>query len=83
MREYINKSISWQPLWLKPGKAFPPLPFTRRGFHGLKPYSVTLRVRNLFDKDYAVWGDPFYASQVQLGEPRSIEVALSGRFAGF
>ncbi len=50
---------------------------------GFKNSHVTLRVRNLFDKDYAVWGDPFYASQVQLGEPRSIEVALSGRFAGF
>ncbi len=27
-----------QPLGRKPGKAFPPLPLKRRGFHGLKPF---------------------------------------------
>lgn len=43
---------------------------------------VTVRARNLFNADYAVWGDPFYPSQVLLGEPRSIEFTLSGRFAG-
>lgn len=51
--------------------------------YGFKNSQVNLRVRNLFDKDYAIWGDVFYPSQVLLGEPRSIEVALSGRFAGF
>lgn len=51
--------------------------------NGFKNSALRLRVRNLFDRDYAVWGDPFYPSEVLLGEPRSIEVALSGRFAGF
>jgi len=55
--------------------------FPDRG--GFQKSRLTVRVRNLFDKDYAVWGDPFYPTQVLLGEPRSVEVALSGRFAGF
>lgn len=50
--------------------------------HGFKDSHVRLRVRNLFDKDYAVWGDVFYPTEVLLGEPRSIEFSLSGRFAG-
>ena len=33
----ITKIFCLQPFWLKPGRAFPPLPLKRRGFHGLKP----------------------------------------------
>lgn len=51
--------------------------------YGFKNSHLTLRIRNIFDKDYAVWGDTFYPGQILLGEPRSVEVALRGRFAGF
>ncbi len=44
-----------------------PLPSTR----------LTLRVRNLTDRAYAAWGDPFYPDQILLGAPRSVELALS------
>jgi len=41
---------------------------------------LSLRVRNLADRSYAVWSDPFYPDQVLLGAPRSAELALSLRF---
>lgn len=47
-----------------------PLPSTR----------LTLRARNLTDRAYAAWGDPFYPDQVLLGAPRSVELALSVAF---
>ena len=47
-----------------------PLPSTR----------LTLRVRNLTDRAYAAWGDPFYPDQILLGAPRSVELALSVAF---
>src|SRR4030095_14606881 len=36
---------------------------------------LTVRVRNLTDKKYAVWGDPFYPDQILLGAPRSYEIS--------
>ena len=36
---------------------------------------VSFRVRNLFDRRYAVWGDPFYPDQILLGAPRTFELA--------
>ena len=47
-----------------------PLPSTR----------LTLRVRNLTDRAYAAWGDPFYPDQILLGAPRSVVLALSVAF---
>jgi len=41
---------------------------------------LTARVRNLFDEEYAVWGDNFYPTQVLLGAPRAAEIALSFGF---
>jgi iron complex outermembrane recepter protein len=38
---------------------------------------VTFRVRNLFDRQYAIWGDPFYPAQILLGAPRTYEVAAA------
>ena len=41
---------------------------------------LTLRVRNLTDKKYATWGDPFYPDQILLGAPRSYEISAALRF---
>jgi iron complex outermembrane recepter protein len=38
---------------------------------------ITFRVRNLFDRRYAVWGDPFYPDQILLGAPRTYELAAA------
>jgi iron complex outermembrane recepter protein len=41
---------------------------------------LVLRVRNLTNKTYAVWSDPFYPDQILLGAPRSVELALNAKF---
>jgi iron complex outermembrane recepter protein len=38
---------------------------------------LSFRVRNLTDKRYAIWGDPFYPDQILLGAPRSYEVSAA------
>ena len=38
---------------------------------------LTFRVRNLTDKKYATWGDPFYPDQILLGAPRTYEVSAA------
>jgi iron complex outermembrane recepter protein len=38
---------------------------------------LTFRVRNLFNKEYAIWGDPFYPDQILLGAPRTYEVSAA------
>ena len=38
---------------------------------------VTFRVRNLFNREYAVWGDPFYPDQILLGASRTYELAAA------
>ena len=45
-----------------------------------KRFALTIRGRNLADKTYAIWADPFYPSQVLLGAPRTMEVMLTARF---
>ena len=45
-----------------------------------KKFALTIRGRNLADKTYAIWADPFYPSQVLLGAPRTMEVMLTARF---
>ncbi len=41
---------------------------------------VSLRVRNLADRTYGAWADPFYPDQILIGAPRSIELALNMTF---
>ena len=41
---------------------------------------LTLRGRNLTDKDYVTWVDTFYPDQVLLGSPRSAELVFSAKF---
>ncbi|MBR0714737.1 TonB-dependent siderophore receptor [Bradyrhizobium liaoningense] len=38
---------------------------------------LTFRVRNVTDKRYAIWGDPFYPDQILLGAPRTYEVSAA------
>jgi iron complex outermembrane recepter protein len=38
---------------------------------------ITFRVRNLFNREYAAWGDPFYPDQILLGAPRAYELAAA------
>jgi iron complex outermembrane receptor protein len=37
-------------------------------------------VRNLADKKYAIWSDPFYPDQILLGAPRSYEISAALKF---
>ena len=39
--------------------------------------ALTFRVRDLFDEDYAVWSDPYYTRQIQLGTPRYMKLGLA------
>lgn len=41
---------------------------------------LSFRVRNLTDKKYAIWSDPFYPDQILLGAPRSYEIAALIKF---
>ena len=41
---------------------------------------LSLRGRNLADRVYAIWADPFYPDQILLGAPRSVELGLAMRF---
>ncbi|HXH46821.1 MAG TPA: TonB-dependent receptor [Bradyrhizobium sp.] len=41
---------------------------------------VTFRVRNVTDKIYATWSDPFYPDQIFLGARRTYEIATSFKF---
>ncbi|MGJ5177503.1 TonB-dependent receptor [Bradyrhizobium oligotrophicum] len=41
---------------------------------------LTFRVRNVTDKRYAAWNDPFYPDQIFLGAPRTYEVEASFKF---
>ena len=42
--------------------------------------SVTGRVNNVWDKKYAQWADIYYPAQIQLGEPRRVEISALARF---
>jgi len=45
-----------------------------------KKTRLTLRVRNVADKKYAIWGDPFYPDQILLGAPRNYELSAAVKF---
>ncbi len=38
---------------------------------------LTFRVRNITDRRYAIWGDPFYPDQILLGAPRTYELSAA------
>ncbi len=42
----------------------------------VRDVQLTLRGRNLGNRNYAAWADPFYPEQILLGAPRSYELAL-------
>jgi len=46
-------------------------------FQSVDQTRLTFRVRNVTDKRYAVWGDPFYPDQILLGAPRTYEVSAA------
>jgi iron complex outermembrane receptor protein len=46
-------------------------------FPAVNETRITFRVRNLTNKQYAVWGDPFYPDQILVGAPRSYELAAA------
>ncbi len=41
---------------------------------------LALRIRNVTDRRYAAWSDPFYPDQIFLGAPRTYEVEASFKF---
>ncbi|OAF10617.1 ligand-gated channel protein [Bradyrhizobium centrolobii] len=46
-------------------------------FNAVDQARLTFRVRNITDKRYAIWGDPFYPDQVLLGAPRTYEISAA------
>lgn len=46
-------------------------------FNEVDQARLTFRVRNIADKRYAIWGDPFYPDQVLLGVPRTYELSAA------
>jgi iron complex outermembrane recepter protein len=46
-------------------------------FNAVDQARLTFRVRNITDKRYAVWGDPFYPDQILLGAPRTYEISAA------
>ena len=41
---------------------------------------ISVNVRNLFDEDYAPWGDIFYPNQIGIAPPRSFELSFQSKF---
>ena len=46
-------------------------------FDAVDQARLGFRVRNITDKRYAIWGDPFYPDQVLLGAPRTYEISAA------
>src|SRR5689334_16280952 len=49
-------------------------------FNAVDQARLTFRVRNIADKRYAIWGDPFYPDQILLGAPRTYELSAAFRW---
>ncbi|QIO34998.1 TonB-dependent receptor [Bradyrhizobium sp. 1(2017)] len=49
----------------------------RTVFNAVDKARLTFRVRNITDKRYAIWGDPFYPDQILLGAPRTYELSAA------
>ena len=52
----------------------------RAFFPTVEQTRLTFRVRNIADRRYAIWGDPFYPDQILLGAPRTFELAAAFRW---
>ncbi|MGY4361253.1 iron complex outermembrane receptor protein [Bradyrhizobium sp. i1.7.7] len=46
-------------------------------FNAVDQARLGFRVRNITDKRYAIWGDPFYPDQILLGAPRTYELSAA------
>jgi iron complex outermembrane receptor protein len=46
-------------------------------FNAVDQARLIFRVRNIADKRYAIWGDPFYPDQILLGAPRTYELSAA------
>lgn len=46
-------------------------------FNAVDQARLTFRVRNVADKRYVIWGDPFYPDQILLGAPRTYELSAA------
>ncbi|MHB0772535.1 TonB-dependent receptor [Bradyrhizobium sp. 5.13L] len=46
-------------------------------FNAVDQARLTFRIRNIADKRYAIWGDPFYPDQILLGAPRTYEISAA------
>lgn len=46
-------------------------------FNAVDQARLGFRVRNITDKRYAIWGDPFYPDQILLGAPRTYEISAA------
>ncbi|MCK1546602.1 TonB-dependent receptor [Bradyrhizobium sp. 179] len=46
-------------------------------FNAVDQARLIFRVRNITDKRYAIWGDPFYPDQILLGAPRTYEISAA------
>lgn len=46
-------------------------------FNAVDQARLAFRVRNIADKRYAIWGDPFYPDQILLGAPRTYELSAA------
>ncbi len=60
--------------------AFIFLDIPKSAFRPIDQTRIAFRVRNLTDRQYAIWSDTAYLDQVILGAPRSYELAASFRF---
>lgn len=49
----------------------------RTVFNAVDQARLSFRVRNITDKRYAIWGDPFYPDQILLGAPRTYELSAA------
>lgn len=49
-------------------------------FNAVEQARLAFRARNVTDKRYAIWGDPFYPDQVLLGAPRTYEISAAFRW---
>jgi iron complex outermembrane recepter protein len=46
-------------------------------FNAVDQARLGFRVRNITNKRYAIWGDPFYPDQILLGAPRTYELSAA------
>ncbi|QQO12717.1 TonB-dependent receptor [Bradyrhizobium diazoefficiens] len=46
-------------------------------FNAVDQARLSFRVRNIADRRYAIWGDPFYPDQILLGAPRTYELSAA------